>query len=122
MVLGLGQRPKGRCGPPRSVSRPRSRRVVVRGLGLYSAYSWTTTTSNHALPRGQVLRSGDGCDLAARRLAGDQDPRPDMGGRPDDSRGITAMFGLGVWSFHAMVEFSPLRQVARLGPAAIERQ
>ena len=54
--------------------------------GLYSAYSWTTDpTERHPAGR-QVLRSGDRRDLPARRLAGDQDSRPCMAGRPDVSR------------------------------------
>ena len=41
--------------------------------GLYCAYTWTTDPTNVTRPGRQVLCPGDGCDLAARRVAGDED-------------------------------------------------
>ena len=71
--------------------------------GLYSAYTWTTDPTSVTVQVRQVLRPGARRDRPARRLARDQASRPCTGWAGLTSAAvITAMFGLGVWSFYAM--------------------
>ncbi len=68
------------------VGRPRPGRVVVRDLGpVLRVHLDDRPDQCHRAGR-QVLRPGDRRDRPARRLAGDQDSRPRMAGRPDLSR------------------------------------
>ena len=61
-------------------------RVVVRDLGPVLRVHLDGRPDQCRCPGRQVLRPGDRCDRAARRLAGDQDSGPCMGGRPDLDR------------------------------------
>ena len=54
--------------------------------GLYSAYTWTTDPTSVAVQVVRFYVPATGRDRSARRLAGDQDPRPCMAPRPDLSR------------------------------------
>ena len=79
LVLRAGRRPSRRSGSPRSLGRPRPRRVVVRDLGpLLRVHLDDRPDQRHRAGR-QVLPPGDRRDLPARRLARDQDPRPCLG-------------------------------------------
>src|SRR5204863_229949 len=69
-----------------SARRRRPGRIVVRNLGpVVRVHLDGRPDLGHRAGR-QVLRSGDRCDLLARRLAGHQDSRPSMASRPDLSR------------------------------------
>ena len=79
-----------------------SRRRWFAIWGLYSAYTWTTDPTGVTVQLVRFYLPGDRRDLPARRLARDQISGRVWPAALTSTAVIAALFGLGVWAFHAM--------------------